>query len=510
MAGAERRAVTESVRHARVGVIDIGSNSIRLVVYDAPVRAFIPIYNEKAMCGLGKGLARRGRLPPEGMALALDTVRRFVELARAMSVGRLDVIATAAVREALDGSDFVKAVERRCGVRVEVLSGMEEGRLSALGVMSDLPKADGVIGDLGGGSLELVSVENGRIGEQATLPLGPLRLLDETGGDLRQAETIIDHELTGVPWLAGRAKGRRFYAVGGAWRSLARVHMAQTDYPLHVIDRYEVKRSKMENIVTLVARMGRRSLERLPGVPRRRLDTLPMAAFVMERILRVGGPKRVVFSAHGLREGMVFSRLSADAQREDPLLAACAAAAQRFGRFAEIGGELGVWTAPLFPKESAEDERLRRAACWLGDIGWIDHPDYRAQQALERVLRLSVLAADHPGRAFLGLVAFYRYGGQAADEVADIARGLVAEGAEKRARVLGLALRLGYAITGGAPGILGDMTLGLDGDRLNLVVAPSREALVSDDVNRRFQAVAAALDRKTQIVPRGERKAAGF
>ena len=510
MANAERSRASGSPRERRAGVIDIGSNSIRLVVYDAPARALVPLYNEKAMCGLGKGLVGRGRLAPEGASLALSTLRRFTDLARAMDVGRLDVIATAAVREAEDGAEFAKAVERRCGVKVTVLSGEEEGRLSALGVTSDVPGAAGVVGDLGGGSLELVAVEDGRIGPQATLPLGVLRLMDETGGDPRKAATIIDHELAGVPWLAPRMKGRRFYAVGGAWRSLARVHMAHSGYPLHVIDRYQVKRAKMESIVALVARMGRRSLERLAGVPKRRLETLPMAALVMERVLRVGAPKRVVFSAHGLREGVVLDGLPPEIRRQDPLIAACAAAARRYGRFAEIGDELGAWTAPLFPKETPEGARLRRAACWLGDIGWIDHPDYRARQALERVLRLSVLAADHPGRAFLAMVAYYRYGGEATEPALETARALLEDGQEDRARVLGAALRLAYAISGGAPGILPDLPVALDNGKVLLVVPHAREALASDDVSRRLSALATALDRKGQVVARGERKAAGF
>lgn len=484
----------------RLGVVDIGSNSIRLVVYQTAGRALVPILNEKTICGLGRGLAEHGRLSLEGRAHALETLARFAILADAMAVDSLDVVATSAVRDAADGSEFVAMVERRCNVRVRVLSGVEEARLSAQGVLADVADADGFVGDLGGGSLELVALNKGRTGAHMTLPLGVLRLLDRSLGDVDRATELIDKELNTVDWLS-ELKGRRFYAVGGAWRALARIHMAQTGYPLRIIDRYMVKRARMESVVSLVSRMSRRSLERIPGVPRRRMDALPMAALVMERLLRKGAPKRVMFSGFGLREGVAMGRLSPVLQKQDSLIAVCADAAQRYGRDAAIGEALFAWTTPLFGKsEDAAKARLRRAACLLSDVAWADHPDYRAEQALNRVMRLSVLPIDHPGRAFLGLSVYHRHGGSVEHPVIQPVRALLEDVERDRARHLGLALRLGATFSGGAPSLLASAALSRDGERIALSLPRERMVLAGEDVQRRLHALAEALGLKPAVV----------
>ncbi len=487
------------VKSGRIGVIDIGSNSIRLVVYDSPSRALVPIFNEKVMCALGRGMGEHGPLRPEGAALALDNLERFAAVTSAMGVRTLEVIATAAVRDAEDGRDFVAAAGKRCGLSIRVLSGVEEARLSAQGVLSDIPDADGLMGDLGGGSLELVTLDGGKIGPQSTLPLGPLRLLDSSGSDLKKAAGQIDSALDQVPWLSD-LKGQRFYAVGGAWRALARIHMAQVDYPLRVIHRYEVKRAKMENIVELVSKMSLRSLERLSGLPRRRLDTLPIAALLFERLLRRAAPKRIVFSANGLREGVVFDRLPAETKRLDPLLSACALMAERHARFPGAGDRLVGWTAPLFADEPPAEARRRQAACVLSDIAAMDHPGYRAEQALLRILRSLVLPSDHPGRAFLALAVFYRYGGDDGNPVIDMVRPLLEERDEAQARTLGVALRLGYTLSGGSPDVLADIPLAVDRDKVSLEVPAHRAAILGEDVTKRLNRLAGVLGRKAAIL----------
>jgi len=331
----------EGVGPQPVAVLDIGSNSVRLVVFDGAGRAPIPIFNERVFAGLGRGLSATGRLSPEGMEHALDNVARFAAIARAMGVGRLDAVATAAVRDASDGGLFVAEVERRTGLRIAVLSGEDEARLSALGVLSDAPEADGAMGDLGGASLELVSLKDGAPGRHATLPLGPLRLLDVARADVDKSAGVVDRELGKVTWL-GELAGRSFYAVGGAWRGLARVHMTQTGSPLRVIDHYSVKRARLEPMLALIAKMSRRSLDRLPDLPRRRVETLPAAAVILAAVLKHGRPKRVIFSACGLREGIVYSQLPAEVRAGDPLVAACTAHARRMGRPTRLGATLSI------------------------------------------------------------------------------------------------------------------------------------------------------------------------
>ena len=487
-----RPAAAAAGAEDRYGVIDIGSNSIRLVVFDGLRRAPLPLFDERVMCGLGRDLRETGRLDPAGVERALASLERFERLLRAMGAARFDAVATAAVREAEDGGAFVAEVERRCGLRVRVLSGAEEAETAALGVLSGMPDADGVMGDLGGGSLELARLAGGAAAERATLPLGPLSLLTAAGGGRRGARRIIDEALAELPWLDA-ARGRAFYAVGGNWRALARAHMAQAGYPLRVIHHYRLRRSEVAEVAGLIARQSGGSLAGIDGVSSRRVDLMPLAALVMERLLAAAAPREVVFSALGLREGLAYARLDERLKGEDPLLSAARDIAARAARFPQRGEELAAWTDGLFPEESAGERRLRRAACLLSDVGWRTHPDYRAEHASAEALRARALRADHGERAFLALAVFGRYASRAASGELRAVERLLGEEAARRARVLGLALRLGEALCGGAPGTLGRFALEPRGGFLRLTCRPRDRGMAGEVVTRRFEALAALM-----------------
>lgn len=481
-----------------VGVIDIGSNSIRLVVYAGDARAPYPIFNEKVLCGLGRGLERSNRLNSEGVELALANLTRFSSLATAMGVRHLRIVGTAAVRDADDGRQFVAEVRHRTGLKIEVLDGEEEARLSALGAISGTPGADGLMGDLGGGSLELVALKRGALGRHVTLPYGPLRLREIT--DRRQLLLdVIDHRLEKIDWL-DKAKGRDFYAVGGSWRGIARLHMAHVNYPLRVIHHYALSRAKAEDFLDLIAGLSRESLERIGRVPRRRLEVLPIAALVLHRVLVRAKPARLVFSALGLREGCLYDRLTPVQRRRDPLLAACEQVAGTSSRYAVDGHALDSWIAPLFRKAaSPEMDRLRLAACLLADIAWNEHPDYRAEIAFLRVLRMPLVGIDHPGRAFVALAVYTRYAGTAEGEVTGPAWMLLGEERLREAYRLGLALRLGFTLSGGTPDVLRRVRLARGDGAVRLHIQRRLASMVGEAVERRFQALAEALDRKSKI-----------
>jgi exopolyphosphatase / guanosine-5'-triphosphate,3'-diphosphate pyrophosphatase len=496
---ASRRRERVLSAHDRIGVIDLGSNSIRLVVYDGLSRAPATLFNERVLCGLGRGLGRSGRLNVDGRRMALDNLARFVLLARQMRVARLDVLATAAVRDAEDGAAFVTEAIRRCKAPIQVLSGQEEARLSALGVLSGLPAADGVMGDLGGGSLELVELHDGKIGPQGTLPLGPLRLMELAEGDGKRAREAIEEALGSLPWLAD-CRGRAFYAVGGAWRAIARLHIEQSDYPLHVIHHYRVPAPEMIEVCRLISRQSRKSLEAMTTVSRKRLETLPLAALVLQRVLRESQASHVVFSALGIREGQLFGLLSEAQKREDPLIAATAALAQADARFDPLGDPLFRWMAPLFTDEEPELARLRQAACHLGDIAWREHPDYRAEHACLRILRLPLAGIDHPSRAFLALAVCVRYDGRVNGPEAARARALLDEDLAGHALRIGLALRVAIAVSGGAARLLSRTSLSLEGDKLILHLPKAEEALGEGEaMRRRFAALAEAFERKPSV-----------
>jgi len=490
-----RGTAPRSGRQGRVGVIDIGSNSVRLVVYDALSRAPVPLLNEKVLCGLGRALGETGKLNPEGVESALAHLARFVALARTIGVRRLDALATAAVRDAEDGPAFAAEIRRRTGVNVQILSGEAEGRLSALGLIAGIPDASGVMGDLGGGSVELVPVRRGRTHKGATLPIGPLRLA-ELAEDERKLGASIEREVERVDWLRHR-RSDTFYAVGGAWRALARIHMEQSHYPIHVIQGYTLPRRDAEDFLGLVARLSRRSLEQISTVSRKRLEVVPIAAEILRRIVAVMEPKRIVFSALGLREGHIYELLAERERRQDPLLVACAALAHGHPRFRAGNGEIDTWLAATYPRPDAH-RRLRYAASLLGDVSWAEHPDYRAEQAFRTVLYMPAAGLSHRERAFLAVALHARYGGPES-AIRDTVSRLIDDDALADARRTGLALRLAYTISGGVPGLLRRASLALERGELVLRV-PGRGPLQGGEaVERRLGALARAFGVEARI-----------
>ncbi len=480
----------------RRAVVDLGSNSVRLVVFEGDTRNPIAIFNEKAVLRLGRGLQESGRLNPEGMAQALTVMGRYRAVAEAMGAAPFEVLATAAVREAANGAEFVAELGRRMAdTPIRVLAGEVEARLSAEGVLSGIPAADGLLADIGGGSLELVRIDRGIIGPVATLPLGVIRLAERAGGDPAKARAIVEGELAGVGWV-GQTGGRDLYLVGGAWRALARIHMAQTGYPLAMVHHYTISREEARDLAGMIAQAPRRTIERLPAVPRRRIEDLPFAAVVLRRLLRASGVRRVVFSANGLREGWFMALMPPDLRAEDPLLAAGREMAGRLGRDPTLPPALFEWTAPLFPRESAEEARLRLAACWLSDIGSHEHPEYRAEQSFLRVLRQPGIGLDHHARAFLALTLALRYEAEPDAPFLAPARLLLDMVAASRAVALGWGLRLAYTLSAGTPDLLAGTALVVRDGHLVLRLAEGSGVFAGESVIRRLATLAEALGKE--------------
>ncbi len=486
----------------RCAVVDLGSNSVRLVVYEGRRRNPAAIFNEKAVLKLGKGLQSTGRLNEDGVAQAITVMHRYHAVARAMGADPFEVLATAAVRDAENGPDFIAVLERRMpGVPIRVLSGREEAEYSALGVLCGIPDADGVLADIGGGSLELVRLAEGRAGPTQTLRLGVIRLAERSGGDPLRARAVAEADLATVPWLR-EGEGRDLYLVGGAWRTLARAHMAETAYPLHMVHQYSIGREEARQLAGMVAGAGRRALERLPGVSRRRLDDLPFAAVVLRRLLRATGARRVVFSASGLREGWFMRGIPPEIRVEDPLIATGVDYAHRLGRDPALPPGLIAWTAPLFSNETPEMRRLRAALCWMSDLGSHDHPEFRAEQAFWRVLRQPGLGLDHQARGFLALAIAIRYEVDNDAGFTRSARLLLDVASAHRAEILGIALRLAYTLSAGTPDLLAATALRLEGRRLVLRLQESMGVFAGDSVLRRLDRLAQAmgLEAGTEVV----------
>ncbi len=502
--------------HRRLAVVDLGSNSVRLVIYQGLSRNPSIIFNEKAVLALGRGLQATGMLNEQGMVEAMPVLERYALVAAAMNAQPLEILSTAALRDAANGAVFANLVRRRLpGVNLTVLSGGEEAALSAQGLLCGIPEAEGVLGDMGGGSLELVSLGSGSlgpgsmgqsaIGHAASLPIGALRLADNSGGDMARARAVVEDALAPLPWLK-EAAGRDLYLVGGAWRALARIHIAQTGYPLSVVHHYTLGRDEARDLTGVITALPRRSLERIPGVPRRRIEALPYAAVVLRRLLRVTNARRVVFSANGLREGWYWNQLAEAQRREDPVIAAGRDLGLAYGRHPETPPALLRWTAPLFADDTPHDRRLREAACWASDIGAHEHPDYRAEQAFLRMLRQPGIGLDHHARAFLGLTLALRYDADPAAPFTLPARTLLDVPTARRAERLGIALRLAYTLSAGTPDLLARTSLRVETSRLVLRLSDGGGVFAGESVVRRLERLAESLglEPATEIAPAAE------
>jgi exopolyphosphatase/guanosine-5'-triphosphate,3'-diphosphate pyrophosphatase len=473
----------------QVAIIDIGSNSVRLVVYEGLSRSATPLFNEKELCELARGVAASGRLHPHAIASALTALRRFRLLCSHMDVAAVHVLATAAAREADNGPDFIASVEAITGAPVSLLSGTEEARLTALGVISGIEHPDGVAGDLGGGSLELIEVSGERVGNGETFPLGGVRLEDASDRSLKKAEKIAADLLSGSAVLAGGAK-RSFYAIGGTWRSLARLHMRQKGYPLHVMHNYRLASDEASDFCKMVSRRDLNSLDSIEVVSRARRALLPYGALVLEQIIKTMKPSEIVMSALGVREGRLYDLLDDNEKARDPLIAACEELAYLRSRSPRHVHELFPWTSAVFEAlgldETAEERRLRHAACLLADIGWRVHPEYRGEQSLNLIAHAAFIGIDHPGRAYLALANFYRHEGLIDEQLSPRIRELGSTRIIERARALGATLRVAYLISGAMPGIVGRTRIEARGKQLTRVLPADLGALAGARVMRRL------------------------
>ncbi|MBO9560817.1 MAG: Ppx/GppA family phosphatase [Caulobacter sp.] len=482
-------------------VIDIGSNSVRLVVYRLEGRAIWTVFNEKVLAGLGRDLGDGGKLNPEGVAQTLAALKRFRAVLEAVKPAETFIAATAAVREAKDGAAFVKQIQAETGFATRVLSGEEEARYAALGVLAGAPDATGVVGDLGGASLELIRLEATGAGLGVTLPLGPFSLGLSDGFDLEKVRRLCAQRLAPV---AQAFKTDVFHAVGGAWRNLALLHMRLTGYPLHVVHQYSIGRAEALEAARLVAHQSKSSLDRIEGMSRKRSETLPYAAVVLEQLIESLDLKRIEISAYGVREGLLFEAMPPGVRRLDPLIEGCASLGARQGVADELGAALDAWLAPalsqLPPCFGERDAVLASAACRLADLGARLHPDHRADLVFEQVLRAPIAGQTHAERAFLAAAAFARHATAFTPPEVDVLERLLSPGRLKRARAVGAAIRLGCDLSGRSAPLLARSRLIIDKGDLLLTAEPGyADLLLGEQTAKRAGALAALLGLKLKI-----------
>lgn len=426
----------------RVGVVDVGSNSVRLVVFDGAARSPAYFYNEKLMCGLGEGLRETGKLNPEGRARALRAIDRFQAVAESLGTGPLAAVATAAVREAEDGPSFVEEVKARTGMTVQVIEGPEEARLSAQGVLLGWPGSYGLVCDIGGSSMELAEIAGGEIGKCITSPLGPQQLKGFKRG---QKKARKEHIRTIVGQLREEIgpQSNRLFLVGGSWRAIARLDMERRNYPLHVLHEYRMSRKDVRSTIKFIQNSDLEKLRAKCGISQARMDLVPLASEVLKELLKTFKPVDIAVSSYGIREGLLYEQMPQHLRDRDPLIEACRFSEAKDARLPGFGDVLFDFVKPLFKNSNKEIKRTVRAACLLHDVSWRAHPDYRAEVCFDNATRANLGGMSHKERMFVGLALLHRYKNSRKGTRFEKLAPLMDEKSKQRAEVLGKAMRFG-------------------------------------------------------------------
>ncbi|XDA97525.1 Ppx/GppA family phosphatase [Sulfitobacter sp. LCG007] len=485
---------------SRVGVVDIGSNSVRLVVFDGAARSPAYFYNEKIMCALGQGVSETGKLNPSGRIRAIAALRRFQRLAQGMELPELTAVATAAVRDAQDGPDFVDEVRRETGLKIWVIDGREEARLSAQGVLLGWPGSYGLVCDIGGSSMELAEISEGRVGRRVTSALGPLKLQDVKGGKSGRAKHIKE-TMSGLQAAMG-AQRDRLFLVGGSWRAIARIDMHRRGYPLHVLHEYRMTARSVSATVNYIAEADLDELRSACGLSSARMSLVPLATEVLSRLVKTFKPKDIAISSYGIREGMLYEQMPQRLRDRDPLIEACRFAEAKDARMPGFGKQLYGFLLPLFKSAPTTRKRLVKAACLLHDVSWRAHPDYRAETCFDNATRANLGGLKHSERVYLGLALLHRYSNKREGTRFEALLGLLDERQQKEAEVLGKAMRFGSMLwmTQGAE--RGTLHWFPKKKKLELRLTPDMVPLYGEVAESRFQSLAASLGAETEVLNR--------
>lgn len=291
----------------RLAVVDIGSNSVRLVLYKLRSQNYKSILDKKTTCRLALDMQHdKPRLNARGMAMTLKTLKNFRKIIKKNKVTYVVAIGTAALRSVAstkEGQEFYKKAANALGHKIKIISGVEEARLTARGLMSHLPKAVGICGDLGGGSLELAAIKNGKILHTTTSALGTLTLLSETKGDALLTEFLTNQRLKKISWLQ-HAKGQTFYAIGGSWRGVGRIMMQEQGISAKNIHGYSLRSSLAKSMAIGIAQSSPEMFKNMHPKISKRANIIPVAAATLAKLIDIIRPQKITFSGHGIREGI--------------------------------------------------------------------------------------------------------------------------------------------------------------------------------------------------------------
>lgn len=487
---------------AKHAVIDVGSNSVRLVIYRMIGSAFIPIHNEKVLAALGSGAQLTNTLSKEGVEMAMSALLRFKILIDALEITQYSAIATAAVRAANDGPAFIERVQNEIGLTIEIISGEDEGRLSQMGVMLGAPNSDGFMGDLGGSSLELVYLNANQSAMRESWQLGPLAMGEiSLSKNTSKSIDLVREKIRETFALSNVIKIenlKQFHAVGGAWRSIAHIHMVFRNYPLHVLHNYTIERADILQICDFLSIQSKKSIEKIAGVSSRRADTLPYAAVLLSELVMGSNCQEVVISSYGLREGILAQVYNFDATQISPLVESAKAIAIKDSSELYFSQTLFSWIKPIIEycrsiTEFGFQKQLFETLCTLSCIGIDLHPDHRAFLAYELVLRAPFAAIYHKERVFLACAIAARYGARAEEIAVFDCANLIEKDAAFIAYLIGTAIRFGANLASNSGNILQNTSLQIKDNIISLNLANNYAGLYSQLVEKRHSQLASIL-----------------
>ncbi len=478
---------------AQRAIIDIGSNTVRLVVYGGSSRAPITLLNEKVVARLGREIGKTGCLAAAAIELAMRGLGRYALILDDLGICDVEVVATAAVREASNGAEFLDQV-RSLGLSPRLLSGVEEARVSAMGVIGAFPGASGVVADLGGGSLELVKIEGGECGEGTTLPLGTLRLPELRGDKVIDLKRITAQMLKSAGWDV--PIGGPLYLVGGTWRAMAVYAMHAQSHPLSDPHGLEISHDDAVKLAAQIAESDPATLRQTPRISSQRSATLPDAGALLGALLKRLEPDRIVFSSWGLREGLLFDRLESYARGQDPLLAGMAVFAAQHGCPATLATRVAGWTVDALPPGWQGSERLRLAATMLSLASMQTEPNLRTAAAVDWALHKRWIALDAPDRAMLAAAV------SANGNTCDLPRKITQLTTPERLEVAiawGLAIRLCRRLGALSRRTFQASNLAIEGGSLVLTLEQSHARLIGPLTGKDLRLLADRLGMESRI-----------
>lgn len=455
-----------------IGVIDLGSNSARIVILKyKPGYAYHVDSEIREIVRLRQGMTEKG-LSAAAIERAYHTLRLFKHFADAVKADTIIATATSAVREAGDGRAFVERVKREIGLDLRILSGEEEAYYGVIGVLNALPMQSGVVLDIGGGSAQLSRVENGRFVRGQALTLGALALTERfiqsdpiTPKDLKKLQREISGQLESLKWLK-KPEGL-LVGLGGTIRNLAQIEASRIGYPLQRIGGFRLSRSVVDELVTLLLTHSIRQRQQIQGLKSDRADIILAGALVLQGVMNRFDFPLLNVSPNGLREGLFFEQFWSqqpypipDSVRHFTILNMA-----RFYGYHEQHAHHVQWLAtrlfdelaPLHGYDGAARELLANAAL-LHDLGTIiSYNDHHKHS--ENLIVSSGLPGFTPREtALIALLARYHRKGNPGTGIYD---SLMHNGDERLLAWLAALLRLAEYLERGRDGNVYDLTVAI-------------------------------------------------